>query len=67
MPSDIEGSCEFIEQAVADSRQGVVLQPRTWTGPLVRRKRDMRFGTVIKPSLNTVIKSSLRRSTDGIK
>ena len=24
--SDMEGSCEYIEQAVADSRQGAVLQ-----------------------------------------
>jgi len=24
--SNIEGSCEYIEQTVADSRQGVVLQ-----------------------------------------
>ena len=28
--SDMEGSCEYIEQAVADSRQGVVLQLGGW-------------------------------------
>ena len=25
-PSDVEGSCEYIEKAVADSQEGVVLQ-----------------------------------------
>jgi hypothetical protein len=29
-PSSLEGSCEYIEQAVADSRQGVVLQLGGW-------------------------------------
>jgi hypothetical protein len=29
-PPDMEGSCEYIEQAVADSRQGVVFQLGGW-------------------------------------
>jgi hypothetical protein len=28
--SNMEGSCEYIEQAVADNRQGVVLQLGVW-------------------------------------
>jgi hypothetical protein len=27
---DTEGSCEYIEQAVAESRRGVVFQPGGW-------------------------------------
>ena len=30
-PPGMEGSCECIEYAVADSRQGVVLQLGSWT------------------------------------
>jgi len=30
--SNMEGSCEYIEKAVAHSRQGVVLQLRGWEG-----------------------------------
>ena len=30
MASDMEGSCEYIEYAVADSRQGVVPHLRGW-------------------------------------
>jgi hypothetical protein len=29
-PSNMEGSCEYIERAVVDSRQGVVLQLGNW-------------------------------------
>jgi hypothetical protein len=29
-PADMEGSCEYIERAVADSRQRVVLQLEGW-------------------------------------
>ena len=29
-PPDMEGSCEYIEQVVADSQQGVVLQLGVW-------------------------------------
>ena len=29
-PTDMEGNCEYIEQAVADSRQGVVRQLGGW-------------------------------------
>ena len=28
--SNMEGSCEYVEEAVADSRQGVVLQSGAW-------------------------------------
>jgi hypothetical protein len=31
-PPDTEGSCEYNEYAVADSRQGVVLQLGGWAG-----------------------------------
>jgi hypothetical protein len=30
-PPGMKGSCEYIEYAVADSRQGVVLQLGNWT------------------------------------
>ena len=30
--SDMESSCEYIDQAVADSRHGVVLQLGGWRG-----------------------------------
>jgi hypothetical protein len=40
----MEGSCEYIEYAVADSRQGVALHLGGWAGGLTtphRKKRNM--------------------------
>jgi hypothetical protein len=40
----MEGSCEYIEYAVADRRHGVVIQPGGWGGGLTtphRKKRNM--------------------------
>jgi hypothetical protein len=45
---DIEGNCEYIEEAVADSRQGVVLQLGVESGTHKSSKRNSLLRNVVQ-------------------
>jgi hypothetical protein len=75
---ELEGSCKNIEQAVADSRQGVLLQLGDWTWDLYSvkdklKKINVTFGILIPKGKfthdsckrNIKIKASFNGSTGG--